>query len=225
MSVSGTVPNTFLTGYEFNMSDDLNYAYNQGIRSAIVTGPGLPASGLIFEHLFPETRFAIYLGNKGVFYSVANDAVLSVIQDNAEYIFTYCPEAAADLFNSIATCTALQTYTDTVMKPPVLNSELNASMFISLTNPSSHDSADVNFGGLINVNWIAPANTETGEVLLWWTAIGVQYQAFADPLPGATSATLDTIGLPAPDVSDWASIFIRTTDIYDRDFNMGWSFF
>jgi len=226
MNLFETFPTSFQTGYELHLGDELNYAYNQGVRSAIVTGPGLPASGVIFEHLFPETQFAIYLDiNKGNFYSVSDDAALSVIQDNAEYVFTLCSESAADLYNNVATCTALQTYTDTVIKPPVLNSELNASMFISLTNPLSHDSTDVNFGGLINVSWITPENTEPGEVFLGWTTMGTGYQAFTDPLPGATSVTLDTIGLPAPGVNDWASIFIRTTDIYDRDFNMGWTFF
>lgn len=39
-----------------------------------------------------------------------DDAVLSDIQDIAEYIYILCSEAAADLFNA-SPCTALQSYT------------------------------------------------------------------------------------------------------------------
>jgi len=225
MNVFGSYPTNFQTGYAFYINDNVNYAYNQGVRSAIVTGPSLPASGVIFEHLFPETQFGIYLDqNNGNFYTIIDDDALSAIQDNAEYTFTFCPESAAELYDGTATCNALQTYTDTVMKRPVLNADINASMFVSLTEPASHNVSDMNFGGLININWTVPVNTRSGGVFLGWRASGVQYQAFADPLPGETSATLDTIGLPAPGAGEWSSIFIRVTDEYDREFNMGWTF-
>ena len=223
MFVSEVGTSTFSTGYEFDMDDDMNYAYDHDARSAIVTGPGLPASGVLFEHRYPITRFEIY-GYGGVYHAVASDTELSAVQDNAEYLFVFCPQSAADLFSGAAMCTPLYVHRDTVMKPPVLKSELNASMFVTMTTPSSHNASVINFGGPINVNWTAPEHTTSGEVLLAWWAENVAYQVSADPLPGATSLTLDTTGLPVPGAGEWSGIFIRTTDMYDRGFNMGWSF-
>ena len=109
------------------------------------------------------------------------------------------------------------------MKPPVLNSELNASLFASLLQPTSHNVSDLNFGGQISVSWTNPANTFSGEVGLGWNTSSTLYWIDEDPGEGGTSVNLDTTGLPAPD--GWMGLFIRVTDEYERDFNMGWGFF
>lgn len=222
MYVNSAGQTTFQTGFELFADDDYNYAYNQGVRSVIVTGPGLPTDGVVLEHQFPETWFSIYPSG-GVFYPIADDSLLSTIPDNAEYTCTLCSESAADLYNGVATCTVLQEDTDTNMKPPLLNSELNASLFASLTDPTSHNASDLNFGGKISVSWTNPANTDFDFLHLTWWNSSTKYELGADAEGGSTSATLDATGLPAPD--GWAGLFIRVEDMYERDFNMGWEFF
>lgn len=231
LSIDGTNSHAFMffdnldqvtsgTGLEFNFWDDSNYAYNQGVRSAIVTGPGLPTDGLVFMHMFPSTGIRLYPSG-AAFYQITDDSVLETIPDNAEYTIKFCAESAVDLDSGSATCTALQTYTNTIMKPPLLNSELNASMFASITNPTSHNISELNFGGLIGVNWTEPANTvEVRADLNWWTDSSTEYWSGADAEPGDLSAIIDTIGFPPP--GSWAGIFIRVVDQYDRNFNMGW---
>lgn len=222
MYVNSLGQTTFQTGFELSVDDDYNYAYNQGVRSAIVTGPGLPTDGVLLEHQFPETWLDIYPSG-GSFYPIDDDLLLSTIPDNAEYTYTLCSESAADLYNGTSTCTVLQTYTETNMKPPLLNSELNASLFASLTDPTSHNASDLNFGGEINVSWTNPANADFEWLHLTWWNSSTKYELGADAEGGSTSATIDATGLPAPD--GWAGLFIRVEDMYERDFNMGWEFF
>ncbi|OGP66431.1 MAG: hypothetical protein A2170_07835 [Deltaproteobacteria bacterium RBG_13_53_10] len=114
MGVYVTGAPVFETGIEFNMNDDFNYAYNHGAMSAIVTGPGLPAEGLLFKHNYPETRYVMDPDpGGGAFYAIYPDSIVSAIPDNAEYTFTLCQETLAQL-KSAMPCTVLQTYTDTV---------------------------------------------------------------------------------------------------------------
>lgn len=224
MSVSGgVVPNTFSTGFELSLEDDFNFAFNKGVRSAVVRGPGLPADGVVYEHRFPDPSFGIF-GSFGVFFIISDDALISAIPDNAEYTFTLCSETAIDLANNgTGSCTVLQTYTDTVIKPPLLNSELNASKFASLTNPSTHNLSSLNFGGQISVNWTKPANTNSRQVFFIWSASSTRFSLSVDVEGGGTSAVLDTTDLPVSD--GFAGLFVRVGDNFGRDFNMGWSFF
>jgi len=221
MWVDSNGQTSFKTGFEFGMFDDYNYAYNQGIRSALVTGPGLPETGIVLEHKFPKTCFEIY-STGGSFYSIANDSLLATIPNNAEYTFSFYLESAAQLSTDIETYTAVQIDTDTVMIPPVLNSELNASLFATLSQPTSHYISDLNFGAQTIVNWTKPANTSSSQVGLGWSASSTQYWVDEDPEEGGTSVTLDTTGLPAPD--GWVGLFIRVIDEYERHYNMGWDF-
>jgi hypothetical protein len=93
-------------------------------------------------------------------------------------------------------------------------------MFASITSLSTHDIADVAFGGVVNVTWTAPENTRSGETaILFYLGSGAQMWIDDDNDDGNTSAALDLRGFSAP---DWASIFIRVTDQYDRDFNYSW---
>lgn len=214
---------TFGTGFELGIDDDSNYAYDQGVRSAIVTGPGLPADGVLLAHQFPETSLDLYI-NGGGFYEINDDALIATIPDNAEYTHTLCSEAADDLNNNgHNTCTVLKTYTTIEMKPPLPKSALNASMFATLTSPSSHDLSDLNFGTLINVSWTNPVSTFSGEIGLNWMTSGQSFWVDDEGDVSATTATLDTIGLPAPDTG-WATIFVRVSDIYGRDYNRHWWF-
>lgn len=49
LTVSAAGSSSFSTGFDIEVDGDDNYAYNRGVRSVSVTGPGLPAGGLIFQ--------------------------------------------------------------------------------------------------------------------------------------------------------------------------------
>jgi hypothetical protein len=215
-------PRSFLTGLELGADDDYNYAYNQGARSAIVTGPGLPDTGIVLEHRFPENAFRLYPpdGTAGTLYAIANDALIATIPDNAEYTLSLCSESAAELTGNTGACTVLQTCKETVMKPPLLNSEMNASLFASLLEPNSHNASDLNFGGEISVRWTIPENTVSKNVHLTWVTSSIQYEVEDENEEGNNNVILDATALPAPD--GWAGLFIRVGDRLGRDFNMGW---
>jgi hypothetical protein len=208
----------FQTGFSLYMDDDYNYAYDQGVRSAIVLGPGLPAQGVVLEHKFPINELGLY-GAEGL-YTLSDDAILSAIPDNAQYTTRLCLESAADLADGTADCSVLHSFDTTNMRPPVLNSELSSSLFASLISPASHEASELNFGGEITIEWSKPANTESCHISLSWWSAGTRYE-LEEGLDGeSTSATLDATGLPAPDAI--ARLFITIEDEHQREFNVGW---
>jgi hypothetical protein len=215
---------SFKTGIDFQIDDGFDYAYNQGVRSAILSGPGLPIEGVVYKHMFPQRDFERFSpsGSDTSFYDFDNDALIANIPNNAEYTFSLCSESAEDLYYSAASCTVLYTEKFTVMYPPVLNSEINASMFANLTNPTTHDSSQLNFGGEINIAWTLPERKRLTDVELEWRN-SEDYDLEVDFDEYSTSATFDTTGIPAP--AGWARIDVDIKDAYERDFEMEWHLF
>lgn len=211
---------TLYTGMDIYIEDYNGYAYSQGTRSAIITGPGLPSSGLIYQLMFPDSEFSRYepSGIYGSFYPIADDEDVALIPDNAEYTFILCEESAADIYAGIATCTELYTTVAVSGKAPVLNANLTPDYFVSLTTPDTHDLSFLNNNGPNTFSWTIPSGFRMDEALLIWGSNNLS----ADLTPAATSVTHDTTGLPSP--SGWAGVFISVEDAYDRWFNMGWSF-
>ena len=214
----------YSTGLEVSTDDDYNYAYDNGVRSAIVTGPGFPAGGLVLEHRFPIPGLGIYgSGWDGGVYFIEDDALIESIPDNAEYSIYYCSEAASVIYSNPASCTVLQNYTSVNSKPPIRKDKLNSSYFASFTVPSSHNIADVNFGGLINVSISVPTGmTPDEEVALYYQAGGTVY--FLESEMVGNSAVIDGIGLPQPD-QGWTSFYMFVYDVYGRPFNVHWALY
>lgn len=214
----------FSTGLELEMEDETNLAFDRGARSAFVTGPGLPVGGVVFKHQFPDPSFHLFIpsGLGGAFFVISDDNLISAIPDNAEYTFTLCSDEAEDLVSDgTDTCTVLQAYSETIMKRPLLNSELNASRFPSVTEPTTHSISDLNFGGEINVSWVNPVNTIPEGVTLFWSVLSSEIALDVESEPGDTSAVIDTTGLPEPTGS--AILFINVQDAFERTFNTWWS--
>jgi hypothetical protein len=214
---------TFSSGFELSLeNDDSNYAYNHGVRSAVVSGPGLPSGGLVFEYQASNTWLSIHDSSDSSYYPLS-DASINGIVDDAEYTFTFYADSADDLMDKgTDQGTVLQVFRENVPKPPIPGSLLDDSMFASPREPAAHDISDLNFGGDIAISWTKPAGTVSGEVLLIWSASSGEYQLEYDNSAGSSSITLDSSGLPPAD--GWAGLFIRVTDRYDRDYNLGWFF-
>lgn len=214
----------FYTGFDVSLWDDSLYAYNQGARSAIITGPGLPVAGQVLEHYYPEPVFRLYPkgagGHPGGGWGLwLDDTVISAIPDNAEYTIGIYQETADTVSLSN---TPLKTYTKTIVKRPVLNTELNTLLFPALITPSSHDESDLDIPGLVEVSWSNPSNMSVEYINLGLHSPGLntEYLISTDVTPGDTSATLDTTSLPL-DVRA-GHLFLQGDDADERKFGFGW---
>jgi hypothetical protein len=210
----------FFSGFAIQLWDDNFYAYNQGARSAIITGPGLPITGQILKHYYPEPTFRLYpTGEWGLW---LDDTTISTIPDNSTYTIGIYEETADTVSLSD---TPLQSYTKTFTKGPMLNLELNVSLFPALITPSSHDESVLNIPGLVEVSWTNPSNMAVD-----WTALGLhspdwsaEYMTSTDVTPGDESATLDTTSLPSDVLAN--QLYMYGTDAYGRRFGFAWALF
>jgi hypothetical protein len=222
---------SFDTGFDLWTEDEHNYAYERGVMSVIYTGPGMPAGGVVMEHLFPINRFGIYDPNGWIgntWYTGATDAALGNIADNSEYTAVLCAETA-DVVAASGCTNVLQTYTFTNPKRPYLKSELSASMFPTLTTPANQNLDSLNIGGDIPVAWSNPSTgSVVNEVHLSWNDVtDTNWWTESDPLitatSVATSTTLDTLGLPL--ANGWANLFMWADDKNGRgELATSWQF-
>ncbi len=221
MTVPASGSPTFLSGFNFWLQDHLNYAYNQGVRSAIVTGPGLPANGVKMEHGFPEVIFKIYqpvLPNAGSHYYIS-DPVINTIPDNSEYTFRfYTMDAATVTLND----TPVHVFTEVFAKPPIKQANLSAANFPAITSPTTHNISIVNIPGTLNVRWTTPSNEWVNWVWLGWSDGSPSWQGVGNRTPaGATSTTLDMTSF-SPMTPVWAGIWMEAYDTYQRMYAVNW---
>lgn len=217
----------FYTGFGITLWDGGLYAYNQGARSAIITGPGLPEAGQVLEHYYPEPYFRLYpkggwphpSGGWGLW---LDDTAISSIPDNAVYTIGIYKETAETVSLSDMPLTSL---TKTFTKGPMLNSELNASLFPTLTTPSSHDESILNVPGIVDVSWSNPSNMSVDFINLGLHSLdwSTEYQIMKSVTPGDLSTTLDTTSLPSDVRAN--QLYMHGTDEYGRRFGFGWEFF
>ena len=220
------------SGFLMYIGDDYNYLYNQGVRSAIVTGPGLPSSGLILEHGYqhgyPDTSFDVCNGNYcgGDLYMVDDDTILSQIPQDSTYTISFYTQTADTVSLSD---TPVITTTKIIPYKPVYMSEINESMFPTIISPSEHSLSATNIPGILQVEWINPSNMEVDWMDLNWDYWDSQNSKIAhghthkDVTPGDTTATLDSSTFQATPFS-WASLWISGDDIYHRRFAVIWEF-
>jgi len=231
MSVSSAGTTSFSTGLSLSMNDETYdnpdcvvkmYAYCKGVRSAIVTGPGLPASGLILTHQYPKNEFGIY--NQTSFsnrYLMSDDTAIQAIPDNAEYAFKLYSQTADVVSLSD---TPLTNGTSLNAKRPLMNSELTTAKFPSLTSPSTHALADAHIPGVQTVSWTAPTGMTVYHIYWNWSSSSSFYNEGADVPDGQTTATIDTMGFAGPAANTQTWLYISSHDIYDREFRIDWSF-
>jgi hypothetical protein len=217
----------FYTGFGIQLWDDNFFAYNHGARSAIITGPGLPASGQVLEHYYPEPNFRLFpkgawghpSGGWGLW---LDNAAISTIPDNATYTISIYEEPADTV--SLGD-TPLQSYARTFPKGPMLNSQLDVSLFPVLTTPSSHDESELSVPGLVEVSWTNPSNMSVDYVNLGLHSLdgSTGYLIDTEVFPGDTSAILNTTSLPSDVLAN--HLYMHGTGKYGRRFGFGWDLF
>ena len=229
MVVDDTVDNaSFSTGFRVIIWDKNSIAYQQGARSAIVTGPGLPDEGLKLAHNSTEPYFSLYSENsESTFYPLTADEIISAIPDNAEYVINFYSENA-ETVSLNSTNELMATRTSTLPGRPLLNSELNPNLFPVLITPVSHDLSAANIGGSLDVRWTNPSQMIVDSISLGWIdENGQQFKTINpgyDPgvEEGATIVTFDTTGYPP--ALFIAQMYLQGSDAYGRSYSLTWPF-
>jgi hypothetical protein len=214
----------YTTGLAITLSDGYDTsAYRAGVRSAIVTGPGLPAAGITLYHMYPLAFLRLYpnsTGNpNGSFFVQLPDTSISRIPDSARYTIRLYAEPP-DLV-SLAN-TPLTKYVKTLAKRPLFNTEMNASVFPALVVPDSHVQSAIPLGGLVPVQWTDAPGVTVGYVGMNMSDDGWNYTDIGvSPEPGATSATLDASVFHRP---PWhaGSVRLAGSDAYGRWYDVRW---
>ncbi len=212
----------YRTGLNITLWDKNYTAYEFSVRSGIVTGPGLPSEGTKLYHMYPEPFLRLDPFNPedpgGNFHLLLDDSSIQAIPDEAEYTFRLYAEdpEVVTVYD-----TPLYSFTKIIHKRPVLNANLDDSMFPTLITPSTHYTQEWGIGGTVDVEWENPDNMKVDWLAMWlqndeapWVTIFM-----IDITPGDTTASIDTTG------GVWTTtLHISGHDEYERRFALGWLF-
>ena len=224
---SGSI--TGRVGMRFGIWANDNYAYNtQNVRSVIITGPGIPASGFVLMPDLADEDFVLFNVSPTHWddvYVFTDDSVLSSISDNSDYTI----RAYAETHDVVTTAnTALVTYTYTVGKRPHLNTELSLGMFPIITSHTTHAIADIAIGTNITVSWTDPV-ADTGWIFGWsflaWSngTSELEVQKNRSNATDANSIILDTTTNNLTGIN-WVGLEVNGYDAYKRQIVVEWAF-
>jgi hypothetical protein len=199
---------------------DTDYAITQrNVKSAIVTGPGLPVEGLTFY--VDIDRFSMkphsLCNNVNPWWDdmclITDDAIIDSIPENSEYTFRLYTEDSATV--SLAGSVAVNTSVRTFSGKPLKNTELSDNHFPTILSPSSF--ANVNIGGDVNLEWEFPVveGWNSNEISLRWGNMNDDMDVEVELASQATSVTLDTSENNIPDYS-WIGIKLSGKDNLGR---------
>jgi len=213
------------------LSDNSGSAFAGGVRSAVVSGPGLDMYGYVlgFDGLNPVAKDLIGLNGP-----VLTEAQAASIPPLSEYRMRYCVETMAALTatgNPWANCTKPadpKILVEYIFRPagqPRLPSTLIAADFPALVTPALPVVGSiVTVGGATPVTWAVPANRMTSQLMVLYTDTAQGQFNFSTWIhKPVTSANLDTTAAPAPAVTGQFIIF--TKDLTSgTEFNTGYDF-
>lgn len=216
------------TGIDFDIDMHSAYAYDiKNVRSLILTGPGLPADGLVFQPDVEDEKFNYYNVSStdgSRVYLLQDDSVISAIPENAEYTI-----AAYDVSHTIVSLsdTPLITYRSKNMGKPYLNSELSDTIFPIVTSHTTHVAANVGIGTEITFAWTLPADADVGwknrSIRLDWgnESNDMAQEKFLN-LSRDTSVVLDTTSNTITGIT-WADTTFEGYDVYGRGLGLHWA--
>ncbi|MDH4215514.1 MAG: hypothetical protein OEV23_01250, partial [Gallionella sp.] len=189
---------------------------NTGINSAIMTGPGMPASGVPF--VLQNGRLCYYNGMScDVTYDAMDDATLGTIPDNAEYTVVYKDNANA----------TLETRTFTVAKRPYKMTELASGSFLG-TNVTSHSLVDAHYGGTFSFTYTLPTEYVATDISTEMAfneiagGSGNQLKIRKQLSMTGSSASMTSVAAAWSPVE--AYFYTRAVDQYGRQFHTYWQF-
>lgn len=205
----GTTTYSTRSGFEFWIED--GHADGIDIDAAVVTGPGLPADGILLtgsvggplevtNGCADPSATRCFLGNADIAQIAAND------------------EYTIELYaTSVSTDTPRATYTRRILAAPYLTTALPE--FPAITSPTTSDLPGLLAGGNITMTWTMPSGMRTDEVTFAWQDSNDDYMRVDEGFWGADSPTSATLAVPAPTASlryGWNYVFAK--DGMNRDF-------
>ena len=218
------------TGFNLSLNDNYNYAYNQGVRSAVITGPGMPPAGVKYDLVFPNTYFMPvaqnYLFNaSGLVLAPFQDSMIAAIPDNSVYTVKLFSVPTASFTGSEI---PISTFTEIIPKRPYTNAELQAgasTIFPAFTAPTSYALADAHIGGSLPVSWTNPSTMFVDNAHLNFGDNSGNFQYYENSLTSGivTATTLDTSSTTVTS-PQWANLMIEGMDIFTRNIKSNWQF-
>jgi hypothetical protein len=196
---------------------------NQGIKSAVVTGPGM--SGILYvESAFDPGRLCF---NNGMYcdvtYDQMSDTTIGAIPDNAVYTVKY-------YLSTDGTGTVLETRNFTVSKRPYKSTELTNGSFLA-TNVTSHALSAISssYGGTFNFTYSLPTEyvaVELGGELAFYefTSQGGRQVKINKNLSLTQSAASITTAADPLWTPLEAYFYTHSVDQYGRWFHTYWGF-
>jgi hypothetical protein len=220
-AVSSAASNGFVnttTGIGVEIQDD----GNQGIKSAVVTGPGM--SGILYvESQFDPGRLCF---NNGMYcdvtYDQMSDTTIGAIPDNAVYTVAY-------YLSTDGTGTVLETRNFTVSKRPYKSTELTNGSFLA-TNVTSHALSAIisSYGGTFNFTYSLPTEyvaVQLGSELAFYEFAsqgGSQVKINKNLLLTQRAASITTAAAAWTPLE--AYFYTHAVDQYGRWFHTYWGF-
>ncbi len=207
------------------------FAYNSNhvgaeIVSAVVTGPGLPGSGVTFEQNGPNTWMVIQgLGHESNWIAECTPAGpsqcidISEAVDNGTYRVVLKNAAGASLNGA--------GYPVKLAKKPYASSELSGSMFPEITSLTidgvPFSPAALSTGSTLSASWTMPSSLRAAVMDIWATNTASQYFRLDKDLnPMATSVMYD-ISEVGGTVTE-AGLWLESRDAYGRIFGLDLNF-
>jgi hypothetical protein len=199
----------FKTGLRFYVQ--IAHAQGGPVQSAVIKGPGLPDAGIILTRVQNSRSFR-YDQYDSVYFMVNDNDILN-IPDNAKYTFRLY-DAANGAGNLLETSELILT------KRPVLNSELAAAKFPSITAPTPAVLRAFN-GGDITVTWTMPEGLSSYSVNIGLGGQGVNVSMYEYKNLKSTDRTAKlTLNPPQGFVVVNRWLFLQARDEFDRAFDL-----
>jgi hypothetical protein len=199
------LPTTYRTGLYLNIDDQAM----KGIVAAVVTGPGLPAGGVVLEaqgvghtSLGITTPNPLCIGCTGSYLWDMTDADIAMVQPNSVY--------TVKVYNNSATL--LATYTEVVPAPPVLNTVVSVMAYPAI-------------GGMLNLagrgavtltpSWTT-SGLRAGKIKVWMESATDFLPLEADLSTTTAGSGTSTLVVTAPATGNWLNGYygISAYDIY-----------
>lgn len=214
---NGTVD--YESGFQLYLDD----AGNNGIETAVVAGPGLPAGGVVLVKDANEpTRLLPQTPNSNIWngFWKMTDAEIDEVSDGSVYTIV-----SKDASNNV-----LETRTWKVLKRPYKSTEIIAGLFPTFAGINSHAMGAANIPGTLSFTYAKPAaftpTAMEAEMSYWGGTWGVDWSSawvFKDLNPTSTSGSIIT-GTPSFSPVSGAAFQLRAWDVYDREIAQWWWF-
>lgn len=213
---SNGIVSPVVSGIRFDVEDN----GNQGLQSAIITGPGLPEQGIEMAKGTPDAVDMEPVDFQNEFYHVypMSDATIGALP---EMNLTYTMDIKG------AQGKTIETRTKTLPKRPFKVSEVSSGYFLQVSGIPNHNTSSLHLGGgPLSFTYAKPTAYQVGDIGVevgYWGSSGWDATTQNIPTDG-TSANIVTLGLPDGFILGGGWLRSDVYDMYGRDITVSWQF-